>query len=221
MTTAAIDPRVELQQVLRAIPRPRPLLDRERERGLSERQRELLSRLQRLFFADGFAQLTMSDLAAQLRCSLRTLYVLAPTRDELVLIVVDRNLWRVGQAAHDAIDPATSALRALRGYLHAATFAVSEWTEPFVRDLAAVPAAQALADGHRTYLFEVTRALLDLANRRGEIVAADTAAVARVMAGLGGFFSRPEVIATLRSTPKQAADEVLELILRGMEGRSR
>jgi len=159
--------------------RPRPVLGRERERRLTERQRELLDELEQLF-EGGFADLTMAELAARLNCSMRTLYALAPSRDELVLIVVDRNLWRVGRAAQNAIEPDMAPLDALRAYLEAATVAVSRWTEAFARDLAALPAA-------------------------------------RVMAGLGRLFTRPEVIPTLRSSPKDAADGVLALLLRGLQ----
>jgi len=86
----------------------------------------------------------------------------------------------------------------------------------FARDLATVPAAKQLADEHNAYLFDVTRTLLDLAVERGDVGPVDTSAVARVLAGLGTFFSRPEVIPTLRSSPKEAADEVVDLVLAGL-----
>jgi AcrR family transcriptional regulator len=211
----------EIQTLLQSLGQPRRVLDRDRERALTSRQRELLADLQRLSFANGFAQLTMATLAAQLRCSLRTLYALAPSRDELVLIAVDRNLWRVGHSARAAIRSEMSAIEAVRAYLRAATVAVSERSAAFARDLAAVPAAHTLAEGHRRYLYDVTKAMLDLAVRRGEIGPVNTTAVARVLAGLGGLFSQPEVIPTLVGTPKESADEVLEIILRSLErGRS-
>ena len=75
---------------LRDVPAPLPVLDRVREQQLTDRQRDLLDRLVELF-DEGFAHLTMADLAARLNCSLRTLYELAPSRDELVLTVIDRN----------------------------------------------------------------------------------------------------------------------------------
>jgi AcrR family transcriptional regulator len=205
----------ETQRRLRAVRRPRPVLGRERERALTDRQRELLDQMETLF-AGGFADLTMAGLAARLNCSLRTLYALAPSRDELVLIVVDRNLWRTGRVARDAIGHDLAPLDAVRAYLEAATVAVSGWTETFARDLGTVPAAQRLAAEHDEYLFAVTRTLLDLAVERGDIPDVDTAAVARVLAGLGGFFSRPKVIPTLRSSPKEAADAVVDLVLRGL-----
>jgi AcrR family transcriptional regulator len=205
----------ETQRRLRAVRRPRPVLGRERERALTDRQRELLDHMEHLF-ANGFADLTMAGLAARLNCSLRTLYALAPSRDELVLIVVDRSLWRTGRVARDAIGDDLAPLDAVRAYLEAATVAVSGWTEAFARDLATVPAAKQLANEHNEYLFAVTRTLLDLAVERGDIPGVDTAAVSRVLAGLGGFFSRPDIIATLRSSPKEAADGVVDLVLRGL-----
>lgn len=205
----------ETQRRLRAVRRPQPVLGRRRERALTDRQRELLDQMEHLF-TNGFADLTMAGLAARLNCSLRTLYALAPSRDELVLVVVDRSLWRTGRAAREAIGHDLAPLDAVRAYLEAATVAVSGWTEPFARDLAAVPAAQQLAGEHNEYLFAVTRTLLDLGVERGDIPDVDTAAVARVLAGLGGFFSRPHVIPTLRSSPKEAADGVVDLVLRGL-----
>ena len=221
MTTATVKEVGEIHQLLRSVGQPRRVLDRERERALTTRQRELLDDLQRLAFADGFAHLTMAALATRQRCSLRTLYALAPSRDELVLIAVDRNLWRVGQSARTAIGSAASAVEALRAYLRAATVAVGERSAAFARDLAAVPAARTLAEGHRQYLYEITKAMLDLAVRRGEIEPTNTNAVARVLAGLGGMFSQPDVIPTLEGSPKDSADEMLEIILRSLErGRS-
>jgi AcrR family transcriptional regulator len=211
MSTAVVD----LPARLRAVPRPKPVLDRRRERSLTTRQRELLDQLGGLF-DDGFARLTMAEIAAELSCSLRTLYELAPSRDELLLIVIDRNLWRIGRTAVGALDPSMAPLDALRAYLDAATMAVVGTTPAFARDLAAVPAAQALNDAHSDYLVAVSRCLLDAAVERGDIEPVDTAAIARVMAGVGRDFTRPEVLTTLQSPPKEAADTVVDVILRGL-----
>ena len=210
----------EIERRIRAVPAPKPVLSRARERRLTDRQRDILDQLGTMF-DEGFAELTMAELAARLNCSLRTLYALASGRDELVLIVVDRNLWRVGRTAREAISDGMAPLDAVRAYLEAATVAVSGWTEAFVRDLATVPAAQRLSAGHDRYLFEVTRALLDLAVERGDVAPIDTAAVARVMAGLGGDFTQPDVITTLQSSPKEAADTVVDLIIRGLASSGR
>jgi hypothetical protein len=63
----------------------------------------------------------------------------------------------------------------------------------------------------------VTRTLLDLAVDDGLVGPdVDTGALARVMAGLGGDLARPEVIPTLRTSPKHAADAVLDIVLLGL-----
>jgi AcrR family transcriptional regulator len=215
VTTAVEGPPSELVRRLRAVPSPRPMLTRDQVARLTDRQRELLRELGRLF-ADGFADFTMAEIAGRLGCSLRTLYGLAPSRDELVLTVVDTHLWRIGREAMAAIEPDMAPLDALRAYLSAATVAVSATTEAYARDLGAMPAAQRRNGDHADYVVAVTRTLLDLAVERGDIADVDTAAVARVLANLGQDFIRPEVLPTLRSSPKVAADEVVDIVLRGL-----
>jgi AcrR family transcriptional regulator len=205
----------ELQHRLRSVKPPRAVLDRERERRLTDRQREVLDQLGHMFDG-GFADLTMAEIAARSNCSLRTLYGVAPSRDELVLAVVDRNLWRVGRSAMDAITAEMQPLDAVLAYLEAANEAVLGMTEPFARDLATMPAALRLGDFHADYLVAVTRCLLDLAVERGDIAPVDTGAAARVLAGIGRELSRPDVVNTLHSAPRQAADAMLEIMLLGM-----
>ena len=205
----------ELGRRLRAVPAPRPVLDRDREARLTGRQREVLDQLGTLF-DDGFADLTMADIAANVGCSLRTLYDLAPSRDELVLTVIDRNLRRIGRRAISAVQPDLDPLAVIRSYLMAANLAVAATTPAFARDQAATPATHRLVTAHSDYLVAITRTLLDLAVELGNIAPTDTAAVARVVAGLGAMFALPENLETIDSTPKEAADAIVDVILRGL-----
>ena len=167
----------ELLARLRSVPPPAPVLSREREEQLTDRQREILDELSRIF-DKGFLDITMAELAAQLNCSLRTLYGLADSRNHLVLMVVDRNVRNVGRTALRAIDANMTALGAVRAYLAAATVAVSGITEEFARDMSAVEECLALNAAHSDYLVDVTRTFLDLAVEHGEIDDVDTSAVA-------------------------------------------
>ena len=205
----------ELGRRLRAVPAPRPVLDRDRETRLTGRQREVLDQMGTLF-DDGFADLTMADIAANVGCSLRTLYDLAPSRDELALTVIDRNLRRIGRRAISAVQPDLDPLAVIRSYLMAANLAVAATTPAFARDQAATPATHRLVTAHSDYLVAITRTLLDLAVERGDIAPTDTAAVARVVAGLGAMFALPENLETIDSTPKEAADAMVAVILRGL-----
>ena len=86
----------------KSIQAPKPLLSKKRESSLSERQKEALNQLELLIQQD-FPRLTMSEIAAKLKVSLRTLYAIAPSKEKLLLIAVDRLLFKIGREAQRAI----------------------------------------------------------------------------------------------------------------------
>jgi AcrR family transcriptional regulator len=205
-----------VEELVGALEAPVALISRERESALTQRQRELLDELETLFGGDGFAQHSMADLAKQLRCSLNTLYAIAPTRDELVLLVVDRCLRRVGRSAVRAVQSGMSPLESLRAFHAATTIAIGDWSAPFARDIRRVASAQRVADGHERYLADISVALLDAAVEQGEIAPIDTVAVAQVMSQIGAVLTQADVIARLSTTPKQATDDVMNALLAGL-----
>ncbi|MEM7287783.1 MAG: TetR/AcrR family transcriptional regulator [Actinomycetota bacterium] len=201
--------------VVREVKGPRPVMSREAEDALTPRQREVLDQLHEVFL-DGYAHLTMAEMAAAASCSLRTLYEVASGKDELVRIVVDRHLWGIGRSAMGAVTDDMAPLEAIRAHLRTAHVAVADTTEVFANDSDADPGTSAIAAAHAQYLADVTRALLDEAVVRGDIADVDTAAVARVMANVGADFAGPTILPTLHSDPKAAADTIVDLVLRGL-----
>jgi AcrR family transcriptional regulator len=195
---------------------PKPLLPPEAERQLSARQLEVLDELEERLLHNGLADLTMAEIAALVGCSLRTLYGIAPSKDELLLTIVDRRLHRIGRAAIEALDPSMPPLDALRAYLQAANEAVQPETVAMSADLAQVNGAGRLVSTHEAYLIAVTQNLLDRAVAEGQIVLVDTASVAFVLGRLGGEFARPDVAEIALASPKETADAISELILQGL-----
>jgi AcrR family transcriptional regulator len=195
---------------------PKPLLSAEAERQLGARQLELLDELEEKLLGEGLADLTMAEIAALVSCSLRTLYGIAPSKDELLLTVVDRRLRCIGRAAIEALHASMQPLDALRSYLQTANAAVQPEALALSADLAKVAGAGRLFDAHESYLTAVTQSLLDRAVAEGEIAPVDTAAVAHVLAGLGREFARPEVAEIAQVSPKETADAISEVILQGL-----
>lgn len=195
---------------------PKRLLPPEIEQGLTARQLEILDALEGSIHDEGIARSTMAEIAARLNCSLRTLYEIAPSKDELMLTVVDRRLHRIGREAMRALESAGSPLTRLRAYLKATNLAVQPTTAAFSRDFASVPGAQRLVESHGAYVVAITQAMLDQAVAEAEIPPLDTAAMAHVLGGLGSEFSRPEIEETIQGTPKDTADAVAEVIFEGL-----
>lgn len=195
---------------------PRPLLSAEREKRLSDRQRQIIEQLEALVVRGGLADATMAQIAARVGCSLRTLYGIAASKDELLLAIVDRRLSRIGRAAIAAIDPAAPPLDALRDYLRAVNEAVQPTTAEFARDFAGLPGGGRLLDAHESYVIAVAKSLLDRAVAEGQIAPVDTAALAHVLGSLGREFARPGVLEVIASTPKKTADAIADVIVRGL-----
>lgn len=195
---------------------PKPLLSAEAERRLSPRQLDVLDELETRITQERLGDLTMAQLASELNCSLRTLYGIAPSKDELLLTVVDRRLHRIGRAAIESLDVSMSPLALLRAYLRAANQAVQPESASLSRHLADVPGAKRLLDAHENYVIAVTRSLLDQAALEKEIPALDSAALAHVLGGLGREFARPELAAIAGAGAKATADAIAEIILRGL-----
>jgi AcrR family transcriptional regulator len=196
---------------------PKPLLSREAARQLSARQLELIDELEERLRRGGLADLTMAEIAARTGCSLRTLYGIAPSKDALLLIVVDRRLHRIGRDAIAVLDVDQPPLDTLRAYLRAANEAVQPEAVTLSSDLAHVSGVESLISAHESYLIAVTKSLLDRAIADGDIAPVDTASVAQVLGGLGREFARPERSEIALESPKDTADAITELILRGLE----
>lgn len=65
-----------------------------------ERRDEILQHLEELFLGEGFGDLTVDDIAAELQCSKSTLYGVASSKEQLVIAT----LKRFFQQATDAIE---------------------------------------------------------------------------------------------------------------------
>jgi AcrR family transcriptional regulator len=199
---------------------PKPLLSPDLERQLSPRQLEVLDELEEKLRREGLGDFTMAEIAEAIGCSLRTLYGIASSRDELLLTVVDRRLHRIGRAAIETLDPSMTPLDILRAYLQAANKAVQPESVVFLADFAKVGGSERLFSAHEAYLIAVTQSLLDRAVANGQIAPVDTASIAHVLGGLGREFAKPAVAEIAEASAKETADAITEIILEGLLARA-
>lgn len=195
--------------------RPRPLLSRRAEERLGPRHREVLDELESLFLREGFSGFSVRELAAHVGCSRRTLYELAPSKDELVLIVFDRFLHRVGRSALDSIDETTGFAEQIRAYF-VGGLELQRISQVFGEDLADEPAARRLFDHHYAYVMAVVEELVARGVAAGEFRSVTPRIVAGLLAGGAQLFHQPEVLADSGVELAAATDELVDLVLRSL-----
>ncbi len=191
---------------------PRPLLSQTAEGRLGRRHREVLDQLESLFLSQGFASFTVRQLAAGVGCSRRTLYELAPSKDELVLLVLDRFLHRIGRSALAAIHPDSPVVDQIRQYVIGGIDLQLQASE-FADDLADDPAARRLLDRHFRYVMTVIERLVGLGIERGEMRPVNPPVVAGTIAGSALYMTQPDVVAGIGLRREALVDELLDFLL--------
>jgi AcrR family transcriptional regulator len=107
------------------------------------RRTELFDALVDLLLAEGFAHLTLDDLAARLHCSKRTLYGLAGSKEQLVRAVVVHFFRAATERVEAAVRAVDDPARQVEAYLHAVARELAPASTAFFDDVAAFrPAAE-------------------------------------------------------------------------------
>lgn len=112
---------------------------------LTRRQAELLDQLEVLFLAEGFARLTLDELAERLHCSKSTLYTLAESRERLSLRVIKHFFRKATDAVETQTVTETDPALRVTAYLSAVARALAPAGPAFHRDL------ESFAPGHEVY----------------------------------------------------------------------
>ncbi len=195
--------------------RPRPLLSRRAEAELGPRHREVLDQLEALMVAEEFGSMTVGRLAAAVGCSRRTLYELAPSKNQLVLVVLDRLLHRMGRAGLQAVSGTGDFAGRIRAYFGAG-LQLQRRTATFAEKLADDPAARRILDRHFQFALSVVEQLIAAGVASGEFRPVSAPLVAGVLLGGGLYVSQPYLRARIGMTQAQTADQVVDLVLRSL-----
>jgi AcrR family transcriptional regulator len=102
----------------------------------SARQVDLLERLTDLLVSEGFAHLTLDQIAAELRCSKTTLYALASSKDQLAARVVNNFFRRATNLVEARVAARRAPRRRIEAYLDGITEAMGPASRQFIADIA-------------------------------------------------------------------------------------
>lgn len=101
----------------------------------TRRRTELFDALVSLLLAEGFAHLTLEDIAARLRCSKSTLYTLAASKEQLVQAATVHFFRSATDLVEARVAAATGARNRIVAYLSAVGVALDPASDQFMADL--------------------------------------------------------------------------------------
>ena len=184
--------------------------------SLGKRHVEVMDELESML-DQGESFSTMSELAKTLKISLRTLYEIAPSKEELIVTTVDRVLKKHGKIAMDAIKDHPSPIKKLESFLVIANQAVGPRFEKFTSSLSNLSTSKPMVDYHEQYITNFIKSLLDEAKSKNEIKDIDTQATAILLGGLGRYFQAKKLLKNLKQTPEKTSNFLTEIIISGIK----
>jgi AcrR family transcriptional regulator len=134
---------------------------------LTARQRQLVDELVDLFLAEGFARLTLDEVAARLGCSKRTLYALADSKEQLAVRAVRFFFKRATDQVESAISRTRSPATKVTRYLEAVAAALRPAGPQFRQDLAQTAATREVYEQNTAAAAVRVRQLIDEGIRAG------------------------------------------------------
>jgi len=196
---------------------PRPLLSHRAEVALGARHRSVLDGLEKLLRDGELGSLTIGELAARLACSRRTLYELAPSKDQLLLLTLDRLMHRIGRTALTAIDADAPAAVQLRQFA-TASIGYAFRSEAY-DELIDVPGVRRALDRHYRFAGTILERIVASGIANGEFRSIDSSVAANVILASALHLALPDVIADLGRPLEEAVTEMLDLLLAGLLDR--
>ena len=110
----------------------------------TRRRTELFDSLTDLLLSEGFAHLTLEDIAARLRCSRSTLYTLAGSKEQLVQAATVHFFRSATEFVESRVASARGARNRIAAYLAAVGTALDPASDQFMVDLDAFAPARAV-----------------------------------------------------------------------------
>ena len=165
----------------------------------------------------GVPDLTMSEIASKLKISLRTLYEIAPSKDQLILMTMDKILIKLGKFALDSVSEIQSPIEKLEQYLFIVNQAVGPKFNTFLKDIEKINGSQKMADYHENFISNYTQKLLNDAIKMNEIENIDTKAFSILLGGIGREFLKEKNRYLISTSPEESANSITSIILNGIK----
>jgi AcrR family transcriptional regulator len=180
------------------------------------RREQLFDELVVLLLAEGFAKLTLDDVAARLHCSKRTLYALADSKEDLVERAVRHFFREATERVEYAVAAAGGPADRVGAYLRAVAAELAPASAAFFDDLAGFPPAAAVYERNTRSAAERVRQLVDEGMAAGAFRPVHAAFVADVVTGVMVRIQQRRLAESTGLSDAEAYANLAELLLHGL-----
>ena len=180
------------------------------------RRTELFDALVALLLAEGFAGLTLDDLAARLRCSKRTLYGLAGSKEQLVRAAVVHFFRGATERVEAAVRAVRGPAQQVETYLRAVARELAPASTAFFDDVAAFPPAAEVYERNTRAAARRVQQLVDAGVAVGAFRAVDAAFVGDVVSTLMVRIQQRRVAEATALGDAEAYEALADLLLNGL-----
>lgn len=180
------------------------------------RRDELFDALEEIFVREGYRRVTVGELAARLRCSRRSLYELADSKEDLFLAVLERVLSRIERRGREAAQRAGKAGDRITAFIRPGLEELGSATPAFFADIAGLPAATRRLALHQDSRQHGLRELIAKGVRAGECRKVHAQLAAQAMLAAYRAVTDAGFLAGVDASIGEAVGEVRDLFLFGL-----
>jgi AcrR family transcriptional regulator len=189
---------------------------KKKPRPSQDRRERLLHRIEEIFLRDGFRRVTVAELAATLRCSRRSVYQIADSKEDLFVLVLDRVLGRIEQAGGAAAATTAGAGNKITAFIQPGLTELRTATPAFFADIAAHPPAQKLLKRHQDTRERDLCKLIERGVRSGECRRIHAEVAAQALLAAYRAITSPAFLSNVDISLADAVSEGRDLFLYGL-----
>lgn len=185
----------------------------------SPRQEQVLQAIEPIFLREGLRGIRMGDIATEVACSRSTLYEIAPSKEDLLLLVLDRMMQRISARGAAAMAAAETNVDRIAAMLTSGALDFAALGPRFLDAVRSHPPARMLFDRWVAVCRDALEQLIRAAITAGEIRSAPAPVVAEMMFAATLTVTDPEFTRTSEVPLADALAELVDILLDGLRPR--
>lgn len=181
-----------------------------------ERRKQIRDQLETIFLREGFRNLTIDSLAKRLHCSNRTLYQIAPSKEEMFLVVLDHWLERIRHLGQQGAMEQSDPIKRVEAFLEPGVTETREASAAFVEDVRSYLPAKQMLGGHQEERMKVLECMVSEGITQGSFREVHAYLVSEVLLSAVTRIDEIDFQSRAGLTFSEAFGELYDLFLRGL-----